>query len=51
MFGERRTLKIQSVANCRELCHDAIESRREVILPDRIRSAGRPIVRSVGHGR
>jgi hypothetical protein len=50
MFGKRSALKIQSITNCRELRHDAVESSREVVLPSRIGSAGRPIIRSAGHG-
>jgi hypothetical protein len=51
MFGERSALKVQSVTNCYALCHDAIESSREIVLPSRIGSAGRQIIRSAGHGR
>jgi hypothetical protein len=46
MFGKRSALKIQSITNCR----DVVESSREVVLPSRIGSAGRPIIRSAGHG-
>jgi hypothetical protein len=50
MPSKRRALKIQSVTDRRELHHDVVEGTCEIILPSRIGSTGRLIVRS-GHGR
>jgi hypothetical protein len=45
MSSKSRALEIQSITDRRDLHHDVVEGRYEIILPSKIGSARRPMSR------